>query len=248
MTDAPRENLVRANFTERAEVEGRTMTGYPVIFETWTEINSWEGRFKERIAPGALNRTLQNNGDQIKVLFNHGMDPSIGDKPLGRATELRVDGRGLYVEVPMSETSYNDDLIALMRDGALDGMSFRFSVPEGKDSWEYPKKGLPERTINELRLFEFGPVTFPAYQATTVGIRSRDLFEAWVGLNDERRDRVARLMGVDLRTLSSELAEGTSDLGLATQGTPDPLGAHSGDPNRIRRAHAAAYALQEYTK
>jgi hypothetical protein len=33
---------------------------------------------------------------------------------------------------------------------------------------------LPERTIKELRLFEFGPVTFPAYQSATAGVRSSE--------------------------------------------------------------------------
>jgi hypothetical protein len=42
-------------------------------------------------------------------------------------------------------------------------------------------KGLPERTINELKLYEAGPVTFPAYSATTAGIRAgaSNAYEAW---------------------------------------------------------------------
>ena len=28
------------------------MTGYPIVFDTWTEINSWEGKFREQVAPG----------------------------------------------------------------------------------------------------------------------------------------------------------------------------------------------------
>jgi hypothetical protein len=33
-------------------------------------------------------------------------------------------------------------------------------------------KGLPERTLQELRLHEFGPVTFPAYETATAEVRS----------------------------------------------------------------------------
>lgn len=205
MADAPRENLIRANLDERAaavEGDGRTMFGYPIVFDRWTIINSWEGQFKERVAKGAANRTIKNNKNEIKVLFNHGMDRSIGDKPLGKPDVLRTDDTGVYTETPLSRTSYNEDLIALMNDGAIDGMSFRFQVLD--EEWVYPKsaKALPERTIKELRLFEFGPVTFPAYQATTVGLRSAADFDRWLGLDDNKRAEIARLMGIsaDLRT------------------------------------------------
>jgi hypothetical protein len=32
--------------------------------------------------------------------------------------------------------------------------------------------GLPERTLQEVRLFELGPCTFPAYADATAGVRS----------------------------------------------------------------------------
>ncbi len=247
--DAPRDNLVRANFGERAAVaDGRTMHGYPIVFNTPTIINSREGHFEERIAPGAVNQTLKVGRDEVRVLFNHGMDPSIGDKPLGKATVMEPDAHGLRVEVPMSNTSYNDDLIALMRDGALDGMSFRFSVQD--ENWEYPEDGLPQRTITQMRLYEFGPVTFPAYQATTVGIRSRDDFLSWQGLDDTKKEQVARIMGTELRTLDDEAAVGTSSDGAAQlENDSEQQGAHSGVPQFMAdRAHALAALLKGKTE
>lgn len=241
--DAPRDNLIRATLRDAAATaitDGRTMTGYPIVFDTWTTIDSWEGTFRERVAPTALNRTLRNNGGQVKVLFNHGMDPSIGNKPLGKPVRMKPDAIGLDTETPLSETSYNDDLIALMNDGAIDGMSFRFQVV--KDEWIRAKdpttKKLPERTITELRLFEFGPVTFPAYEATTVGIRSRTDFDAWLGLDDDKRAQLAELFGIssDLRTLNTEHADGTSvEPRDDTNTERDPVGAHSQVTARERR-------------
>lgn len=244
--DAPRSSLIRK--VEPPAVEGRTMAGYPIVFDRWTTINSWEGQFKERVSDTALTKTLKENRNGVKVLFNHGMDPSIGDKPLGKPSVMEATGRGLYAEVPLSETSYNDDLLALMRDGAIDGQSFRFSVVQ--EEWNKPSKGLPERTITELRLFEFGPVTFPAYQATTVGIRSREHFAEWCGLDDEKRSEISRLMGIsfDLRTLDIEAAEGTSDESRDETEDLEPQVQHS-SPHLSRHAALAAMAkLKEHTR
>lgn len=193
MTDFPRENLIRMSplvSVEASDDGMRTLTGVPIVFNQWTEINGWEGRFRERIAPEALSRTLAERGDKVKVLFNHGYDPQIGEKPLGKPTRMDIRDDGLYVEVPLADTSYNRDLQALIDAGALDGMSFRFGVVA--DEWD-DDGDLPERTITELRLYELGPVTFPAYEATTVGVRSRSEYE----LFRERRQYLEQVLTSD---------------------------------------------------
>jgi HK97 family phage prohead protease len=161
----------------RVAGDGHTLVGYPVVFNDWTEIQDWGGAFLERIDPGALDKTLAERGDRVKVLFNHGQDPTIGDKPLGKPTVLEARAKGLYLEVPLSGTSYNDDLKALFKDKAIDGMSMRFGVlredthtPD--EATDHNPDRLEERTITEMRLYEVGPVVFPAYEGTTVGVRS----------------------------------------------------------------------------
>lgn len=177
----PRDELVRAvrvGVDLKRDDEGTgmpTLYGHFTPFNRWTEIDSfWEGRFMERIAPGAFKKTFRETTP--KVLFQHGMDPQIGDKVLGRADTLREEDEGPYYEVPLLDTSYNRDLVPGLEAG-LYGASFRFSVM--KEEWvEEPKasddnpNGLPERTIKELRCAEFGPVTFPAYEDATAGVRS----------------------------------------------------------------------------
>ena len=189
MSDIPRDDLIRMVPAAAIEIreddeDGRTLTGVPIVFNQWTEINGWEGNFLERIDPSALTKTLAERGDKVKVLFNHGFDPQIGDKPLGKPSRMDVMDDGLHVEVPLARTSYNDDLLELLRVGAIDGQSFRFSVTredveKRPERSEHNPRGLPERTIKELRLYEFGPVTFPAYEATTVGVRAREAYMAW---------------------------------------------------------------------
>ncbi len=191
MDEHPRDDLIRMTPLRVAEVradddsDGRLMVGTPIVFNQWTRIRGWEGDFMERVAPGALTKTLAERGDRVKVLFNHGMDPQIGDKPLGKPSLMDPRSDGLHTETPLARTSYNDDLIELLRSGAIDGMSFRFSVI--RDEWneepgtsDHNPDGVAERTINELRLYEFGPVTFPAYEATTVGVRAQGAYRAWL--------------------------------------------------------------------
>lgn len=147
-------------------------------FNVWYEVNSaWEGRFLERIAPGAFRNTIARHGDRVKVLFNHGMDPQIGDKVLGVPTRLEERETGPYMEVPLLDTSYNRDLLPGLRAGAY-GASFMFEVTEKGDEWrydvepsDYNPEGLPERTIRNLNLFEAGPVTWPANPEATSGVR-----------------------------------------------------------------------------
>jgi hypothetical protein len=168
----------RVEPSQAAGTVGR-LVGYAAVFDRQTTIDSWEGTFRETIAQGAFRTTLAQRGDRVKVLFNHGFDPSIGDKPLGKPDVMREDTTGLWVEVPLDDTSYNRDLVASLRSGALDGQSFRFSVKREEWDDEPADGGLPMRTLLELKLYEFGPVTFPAYEATTAGVRARPAYAAW---------------------------------------------------------------------
>lgn len=146
-------------------------------FNTWYEIDSfWEGRFLERTAPGSFRRTIDQRGSQVKVLFNHGFDFSIGDKVLGVPEVLEERPDSPHLEAGLLDTSYNRDLLPGLRAGAY-GSSFMFEVLA--ESWardpgqsDYNPEGLPERTITEVRLFEAGPVTWPANPDATAGVRS----------------------------------------------------------------------------
>jgi HK97 family phage prohead protease len=154
-----------------------TLTGHFAVFNRWTEIDSlFEGHFLERVAPGAFTKTFKENRSGIRVLFQHGRDPQIGDKPLGVPDDLAEDDTGGRYSVPLFDTAYNRELLPGLRAGAY-GASFRFRVtreafvrtPEPSD---YNPQGLPERTIQEASVSEFGPVTFPAYAEATAGVRS----------------------------------------------------------------------------
>jgi len=183
--DPPRDELVRAVFDGGVELrspeerDGRlgTLAGHFATFNRWTKIDSaYEGKFMEQIAPGAFRKTFEENRNGMRALFQHGKDPQVGDKVLGPIDVLREDDIGGYYEVPLLDTSYNRDLIPGLEAG-LYGASFRFRVHRQKIIKSSPRSdanpdGLPERTLSEVAVKEFGPVTFPAYDGATAGMRS----------------------------------------------------------------------------
>lgn len=146
-------------------------------FGNWYEIDSlWEGTFLERTMPGAFKRTISRNGSNVKVLFNHGFDFSIGDKVLGVPEVLEERKESAFLAAPLLDTSYNRDLLPGLRVGAY-GSSFMFEVTA--EEWNHePEKsdhnpdGLPERSVTEVTLYEAGPVTWPANPEATAGVRS----------------------------------------------------------------------------
>lgn len=174
-------------------------------FNTWYEINSyWEGRFIERTLPGAFKKTALDakRSDGLystKVMFDHGMDFNIGDKLLGVPTRFEevnsTDYHGPELEVPLEDTSYNRDLLPILRKGGY-GSSFMFEVI--REDWNHEPAasdanpdGLPERTISEVRTFEAGPVTWPASPTATAGMRTQrsltDLHMERLATRDARR-------------------------------------------------------------
>lgn len=146
-------------------------------FGEWYEIDSfWEGRFLERIQRGAFRKTIAERGSEVRVFFNHGYEISIGRQVLSVPEVLEEREDSPHLEGPLFDTSFNRDLLPGLRAGAY-GSSFMFEVL-GEEWREEPGRsednpdGIPERTITEVRLFEAGPVTWPANPGATAGVRS----------------------------------------------------------------------------
>lgn len=255
-TTPPMDNVVRALY-EPAAVELRaaaddggpgTLYGHFAVFNRWTEIDSlFEGRFLERIAPGAFTDTLRDDGSAIRVLYDHGSDPSIGNKPLGTPRSLTEDKAGAAYEVELFDTEYVRELLPALGAGQL-GASFRFQVrahewvdnPEPSDDNPH---GLPERTITDAKVREFGPVTFPAYADATAGVRSlTDDFHARLHSDATFVARFTERVGLAVaeRVLAEQPPDGRTP--QATPTTPDgqPIPAPGGHSLAAALAQAAA--------
>lgn len=108
------------------------------------------------IESGAFNKTIQENRNRVKVLWQHDTN-----MPIGKPIEMYEDSRGLYVKAQISMTDIGKNAMILMRDGVVDEMSIGYDVI--KDEY----KGR-NRVLKELRLWEFSPVTFAANEKAKI--------------------------------------------------------------------------------
>lgn len=219
-------------------------------FGTWYEIDSWwEGRFLERTERGSFAKTMAENRANIKVLYDHGYDFQIGNKVLGPIDELVEDPDSARGDVPLLDTSYNRDLLPGLEAG-LYGSSFRFRVI--RDEWndepgiaDHNPEGIPERTIKEVRLFEFGPVTFPANPDATAGLRSLT-DDYYARMSQRNPERVAELRSRVARTRPTDDVDTSADR-AATNPTDAPSTAHPAGLSPKERRHALYPFLDKET-
>mgnify|MGYP000020558145 CR=1 FL=1 len=167
---APKSNVCRAAAFELradADSDGFTLEGYAAVFDDATRIDSWEGKFDETLAAGAFAKTIQERTPVLQ--FDHGRDVATGSVPIGSIEVLREDDKGLFVRARLHDNARVEPIRQAIASTAIDGMSFRFRVI--REAWD-ESGDVPLRTISEVELFELGPVVFPAYESTSVGVRS----------------------------------------------------------------------------
>ena len=176
----------------RTETEGRKIKGYAIVFNSMSENL---GGFKERIAPGFVDRTLREGVD-VRALVDHDSAKVLGRLSAG-TLRLAKDRTGLVAHISPPRTSYGADIVESVKRGDVSGMSFRFRITPDGDSWD-EEDGYPVRTLNDGWISEVSVVTFPAYPETDAAVRSlRDFQQSaqWKP-SHKLRDRIARAVKV----------------------------------------------------
>lgn len=214
--------------------DGRTLEGYGAVFNSATSIRSWEGEFLEEIAPGAFKRTLRS---RLPVLqFDHGRDQRTGSVPIGSIDELKEDDQGLFVRARLFDNPVVEPIRQAIEGKAISGMSFRFAVADerwtdgegkrvkdeelGRLLYDPAERGPLKRTILRVDpLYELGPVVFPAYDNTSVGVRS-----LLAQLTPDEHRTMLRELAADLQRAQ---AAGTLDL-TEPAARSDESGEHDG--------------------
>jgi len=175
---ADRERRTTAGRVERKAENGQDGTkpqlrGYAAVFNEETVIGDY---FREVILPGAFAGAVAR--DDVRANFNHEPTLVLG-RTIAGTLRLHEDDHGLVYEIDTPDTSYARDLMVSVERGDVSQSSFMFDVTG--EAWDYPAAGsglLPLRKITGVKLYDVAPVTFPAYEGTSVSARALALKDA----------------------------------------------------------------------
>lgn len=166
----------------RAQSEGK-IVGYAAIFDSLSEDL---GGFVERIRAGAFARAIKLRQD-VHALYNH--DPNV---VLGRVKNgtlrLAEDKVGLHFECDLPNTQTARDCHASIARGDVDQCSFSFTLVE--DKWT---NGGKMRELLDVDLVDVSPVTFPAYESTSVQARTGQRSDRTTGVYTFTRSRESHI-------------------------------------------------------
>jgi uncharacterized protein len=215
--------------------DGLTIEGLATPFNVRTVIRSWEGTFEEQFRNGAFKRTL--NAGKVKMQFDHGQHPLVGSIPIGAFSSgyPKESDAGLEIMGRLNDNWLIEPVRDAIKSKGIDGMSIRFSVVREEWTtatgvpitdmdvvynliWKVPEEGMLIRTITEAKLFEAGPVVFPAYETTTVGVRSLDLTDLSAPATRSALARAVLL--ADRASMVDTADDSTTDDSLSTRTSP----------------------------
>lgn len=192
--------ILERRFVKGAEIRAKkgekpALEGYAAVFgQDYVLYESKSFKMVERIKQGAFTRTLEEKQD-VRCLFNHDPDNLLGRTANGTLS-LAQDSKGLKFDNNLDDrTHIAQDVHCFVDRGDVTGCSFAFIVR--KQTWtETEDNGftLYLREIEDLDTFDVGPVTYPAYEGTSVDSRSfgemRSRILAIDGLPAELRSRI----------------------------------------------------------
>ena len=268
----PRDNVCRSvpfTFTrdggmdgeDGCENDGLSFEGYGAIFNSLTRIDSWEGTFDEQIAPGAFRKSIRERTPKFQ--FDHGRS-NFGSLPPGVIEEILEDDKGLYVRARMSASEYWEPLRDAIATGAVDGMSFRFSVireewrdeqgkivkPEDVEQalWD-GSRGILLRTLKEVKVDEVGPVVWPAYADTTASLRSKsiDIGRLFDGDPEQRRLFAEAALRFSAASQTPERGQSDDEPQDTPQGAVEHSDEDSGTPQSTSPDEAGEHAHESET-
>ena len=201
-------------------------------FEGYACLFNREDLGHDVVLPGAFMQSLTARGpDGIRMLFQH--DPS---EPIGVWDELREDARGLYAKGHLlSGVARSREVLALMRAGAVDGLSIGFRATRAlRDA----KTGI--RRIAQIDLWEISVVTFPMQPSARISAVKSRPFAAHTPTPREFERWLMRDAGLSRSEARALIGNGLKGL-LAKRDAGNEV---SGEARLIATIHAATRLMQ----
>ncbi len=163
------------------EEDNSFIEGHAAVFDSWSETLGGIFPFKEKVSRGAFAESVMQ--DDIRALFNHDPNYVLGRNKAGTLA-LKEDEHGLMVRINPPDTQWARDLQKSIARGDINQMSFGFVVEE--DEWRN-EGGYDVRELKKVKLYDVSPVTYPAYTATDVGLRTAESYKAYRQKVEDRK-------------------------------------------------------------
>lgn len=174
------------NIELRNEPESRHIEGYGSVFN---ERSLDLGGFVEMIAPGAFDGVIERS--DVKCYLDHNPEKGILARSRnGKGSlSLVIDEKGLRYEFDAPHTNLGDEVVEGLKRGDYSQSSFAFTVDD--EVWTKEADGSYLRTITKIGgLYDVSIVANPAYEGTSVALRSLDAFKAQEEIPVEVKEEV----------------------------------------------------------
>jgi len=165
-------------FTSGAELradDSGAISGHAAVFNQ--EYVLWDSpgyRVVETVKPGTFKRALREKQDVV-CAFNHSPDHILGRSSAGTLS-MSEDDTGLAFTNTPPDTQLGRDLVTLIKRKDLRGCSFAFTVTKDTVTEEtVDGQTIRTRQIEDVDLYDVGPVTYPAYTGTDVSARAKEM-------------------------------------------------------------------------
>lgn len=182
--------------------------------------------------PGAFDGC---NMSDVRALFNH--DPNqILARTASGTMSVSVDAKGLKYRFEMPNTTLGNDLLEMIRRGDISQSSFAFTVKE--TSWVEEKYPIPDlrKIIKIEEVYDVSPVTYPAYEGTSVQARSIEQ----VAKEERTKVKIEIEVDTDPQPEPADPADPETD-GMKKpkmrSGGPDTIDDQEPEEEKIRKEH-----------
>ena len=165
--------------------------GYAIRFNEPAVFDVDGVEYREVIDPRALDKTDMRD---VPLRYNHSDNVMVMARTRNKTLQLIKDDEGLRILADLANTTAGRDLYELIKRGDVDKMSFAFTVARD----DYDVETRTRRILAVDKIFDVSAVDSPAYETTSISVRS--YFEAEAEKQRIALERAARRKRLILKT------------------------------------------------